>query len=312
MNSNKPLLTVIIPYYNRSDLITETIESIESQSRKDFKILVIDDGSSDNGKEIIENLNKKYNNIQYVYKENGGVSSARNRGIELSETKYISFLDSDDLYKENFVKVMLSDIATNNADISFCSYYNYRSGRSKKAKTSFNDKDIILEYIKGNNSTHISCFVMDREFIVSNNIKFDEKLNLGEDIYFLVETMSNAKKISVVKDYLTYYRNDENEDKLSNYKVTSLEKDKLFINKLLSDDNVKLSLKEKDAFISYRLPALLTYGLLILINQGYPIEELKNLYEKYKNDINKFKMTSDLRSIKLKLSILKLKRTVGK
>src|SRR5690625_364028 len=101
--SNKKMLTVIIPCYNSEDKIKETIESVEKQTSDSFKILIIDDGSTDNGKEIVNKLNLKYKNIDYVYKENGGVSSARNLGIKLADTDYVSFLDSDDLYHRDFV-----------------------------------------------------------------------------------------------------------------------------------------------------------------------------------------------------------------
>lgn len=140
VENNEKLLTVVIPYYNRENTITETIESIENQTRNDFDILVVDDGSKDNAEKIINEFNKKYNNIKYVYKENGGVSSARNLGIKLSKTKYISFLDSDDLYDKEFVKVMLDDISQKDNDISFCSYYYYNGENTNKSISSFSVK----------------------------------------------------------------------------------------------------------------------------------------------------------------------------
>lgn len=300
-------LTVIIPYYNRESVIRETIESIQEQTRKDIRILLIDDGSTDNIKKILDDLNTKHDNIDYIYKNNGGVSSARNLGIENSKTEYICFLDSDDLYTENFVKIMLRDIEETNSDISFCSYNFYNNGNVTEAKTSFNNKNIILDFIKGKGASHISCFVFRRDLIKDKDIRFDESLSWGEDVYFLVKAMSNAKKISTVPMHLTMYRTDDSDYRLSNYKPESLAKDKLFINELLQDPEVRLNDNEVNAFTSYRLPALLTYGLLILMDQNYPKDQINQYYKEYKHDIDNFKLTFDLRSVKLLLNIIKLK-----
>lgn len=300
-------LTIVIPYYNRENTIRETIESIENQTRNDFYILVVDDGSKDNAEKIINEFNKKYNNIKYVYKENGGVSSARNLGIKLSKTKYISFLDSDDLYDKEFVKVMLDDISQKDKDLSFCSYYYYNGKNTNKTISSFSDKNLVAEYLKGNNSTNMNCFVFKRKYLIENDLRFDESISWGEDMYFLLKCMKLTNNISVVNKHLTYYRIGGQGDNLSDYNSDSLSKDKLFVNKILDDPEIKLDSKEEKALLNYRLPALLTYGLLRLYNDNYPKEKVRELYDIYNKDINKFKLTFDLRSIKLMLNIVRLK-----
>lgn len=305
--SNKKMLTVIIPCYNSEDTIKETIESVEKQTSDSFKILIIDDGSTDNGKEIVNKLNLKYKNIDYVYKENGGVSSARNLGIKLADTDYVSFLDSDDLYHRDFVKSMLENITKDDADVSFCSYYMYYPNKMRMARSSFKDRNIALEYIKGNNSTHTSCFVLSRDFLINNKIEFDETISWGEDVYFFLKCLTISGRASIVKDYLTYYRIPQGNNNLSNYDSSSLEKDKIFIYKILNDSDIILNTKETEALLSYRLPALLTYGLLRLKSSGTSSDKMKDLYNEYKDDINRFKPTLDLRSIKLLFNIIRLK-----
>ena len=310
VENNEKLLTVVIPYYNRENTILETIESIENQTRNDFDILVVDDGSKDNAEKIINEFNKKYNNIKYVYKENGGVSSARNLGIKLSKTKYISFLDSDDLYDKEFVEVMLDDISQKDKDLSFCSYYYYNGENTNKSISSFSDKNIVAEYLKGNNSTNMNCFVFSRKYLTENDLRFDESISWGEDMYFLLKCMKLTNNISVVNKHLTYYRICGQGDNLSDYNSDSLSKDKLFVNKILKDPEIKLDSKEEKALLNYRLPALLTYGLLRLYSDNYPKEKIKKLYNFYKEDINKFKLTFDLRSIKLMINIVRLKAKI--
>ncbi|EGC83920.1 glycosyltransferase family 2 protein [Anaerococcus hydrogenalis] len=137
-------LTIIIPVYNRESTIEQTIESIENQTIKDFEILTVDDGSSDNSKNVIKKLMEKYRNIRYIYQENAGVSSARNTGIKNAKTKYISFLDSDDFYEEKFVEKMLNKIEENNSDIVCCGYYKKNNNDKRKVRTLFRKKEFYL------------------------------------------------------------------------------------------------------------------------------------------------------------------------
>ena len=91
-----PWVSVIIPTYNRRDLLREAIRSVLEQSFRDFELIVVDDGSEDGTREMIQ---REFPGLlTYIYQENQGVSRARNRGIETSRGKYIAFLDSDDLW----------------------------------------------------------------------------------------------------------------------------------------------------------------------------------------------------------------------
>ncbi len=95
--SADPLVSVIIPTYNRAKLIPAAVASVVSQSYKNFEIVVVDDGSTDDTKKVIRNL-QTGNDIKYIYSENGGPAHARNIGMRSAQGKYIAFLDSDDLY----------------------------------------------------------------------------------------------------------------------------------------------------------------------------------------------------------------------
>lgn len=111
----KPLISVIIPTYNRANLVLETINSVLRQSIKDIEILVVDDGSLDNTRQMLEKLNTD-GTIRYLWKPNGGVSSARNWGIKNAQGKYIAFLDSDDLFVGESLRQQLEVLASQ-ADI---------------------------------------------------------------------------------------------------------------------------------------------------------------------------------------------------
>ena len=139
----KDKITVIIPVFNRENSIEKTIESVQRQICKDFSILIIDDGSKDGSKDKIFKLMEKYENIDYKYKENGGVSSARNLGIKLSQSKYISFLDSDDFYDRNFIGEMLTSIKENKSDMSACGFCVKDENGKREVRNDFREKNIL-------------------------------------------------------------------------------------------------------------------------------------------------------------------------
>ena len=97
-------VSVIIPTFNRAHLIEESVSSVLAQTLKPTEVIVVDDGSNDKTWDILKNLgfslsDSQENTLRYLYKENGGVSSARNVGIELSSSEYVALLDSDDQWK---------------------------------------------------------------------------------------------------------------------------------------------------------------------------------------------------------------------
>lgn len=97
VNEMMPLVSVVIPTFNRKKMLLEAIDSVVEQTYKNVEIIVIDDGSSDGSGEAVRSLTDS--RIRYYWKENAGVSSARNYGVEVSNGKYVSFLDSDDVYE---------------------------------------------------------------------------------------------------------------------------------------------------------------------------------------------------------------------
>ena len=100
------MISIIIPAYNAADYLAQTIESVLNQTYSDFELILIDDGSTDRTREIIKDYQCKDARIKYFYKENGGVSSARNLGLQKATGDFVSFLDSDDLWDRRFLELM--------------------------------------------------------------------------------------------------------------------------------------------------------------------------------------------------------------
>ena len=127
-----PTVSVIIPAYNRADLIGETLESVFAQTYRDYEIIVVDDGSTDNTKEVLASL-AAAGKLRYTYQENAGLPAARNTGIRLAVGKYVAFLDSDDLFApdklEKQVAVFEANLDAMLVHSGFSKYYDTKSVR---------------------------------------------------------------------------------------------------------------------------------------------------------------------------------------
>ena len=119
---DEKLVSVIIPAYNIEDYIGRCLDSVLSQTYKNLEIIVIDDGSSDRTGEILDDYEKKNHRMKVIHKENGGVSSARNIGIDRANGDYIGFVDGDDRVNPKLFETLVKLINGENADIAHCGY----------------------------------------------------------------------------------------------------------------------------------------------------------------------------------------------
>ncbi len=183
---NEDLVSIIIPCYNAENFITETIMSVINQSHKNIEIFIIDDGSKDNSKNKIEQLTES--NLHYIYQPNQGVSSARNNGFNLSNGKYIVFLDSDDFLAPRFIESRLFCIKS--LDFSFGRVKEFSSLKNSKIWSNHSDhllKDLLL--FNSEINTCPSGFLFKKTFLLNKNITFNKKLQSTADKFFLLEVL---------------------------------------------------------------------------------------------------------------------------
>ena len=242
------LVSVVIPTYNREKIIKRAIESILNQSYKNIEIIVVDDGSTDNTKKIIEELNQEIgkNKIKYIYKENRGVSVARNVGALNAKGKYISFLDSDDKYLKNKIERHLYKTVKNNADFSICNEIQIRNGFSiyKKEK----EEDIFLDinnFIKKFPSHSTSLFFIKRDIFLK--YLFDKNQLVSEDTEFILRYLKKDK-ILFIKDVLVERYKDLIEKRLSFDKEKNIKAIERLIFKIIKGD-YGIKEKRRDYFL---------------------------------------------------------------
>ncbi len=303
-------IDIIIPVYNGEDFIGQTIKSIEDNNFADINIIIVDDGSIDGTESAISKLREKYDNISYYKKENAGVSSSRNFAIEKSTSPYICFLDADDLYHKKFLPKMYGQINSTNADTCTCGYYKLTGQEIRPMKSAFSKKDFLVNYLISKNKLHISSFLIKREVIFDNNIRFDESSSYGEDIEFMTRVIKYSRKIEIVPEYLTYYRIDSTRPTLSSFSLDKIKSDIDFSNRLVNDQKLNLNPREKAA-VNHKLVANIVSKLLLGLDLGYDKEEIRDIYEANKSIIGKNTMEFGLRSIKLILTINKLRNKIG-
>lgn len=114
------MVSIVLPTYNRENSVCSSIESVLRQTYQNFELIIVDDGSSDNSKELISKYAEKDNRIKYFYQDNAGYPSAINRGLIECTGEYIAFEDSDDIWDDTKLEKQLSAINNTNADFSFC------------------------------------------------------------------------------------------------------------------------------------------------------------------------------------------------
>ena len=132
INESKPLVSIIVPIYKVEPYLRRCLDSIVNQTYANLEIILVDDGSPDNCPQICEEYAVNDNRIVVIHKENGGLSDARNTGLDICKGEYISFVDSDDWVDNNYIKTLLNLAIKENADICICNHsLIYRDGTEK-------------------------------------------------------------------------------------------------------------------------------------------------------------------------------------
>lgn len=206
-------ISVIIPVYNVEKYIHECIDSVINQTYTNLEIILVDDGSTDSCASICDAYAKKDSRIRVIHKENGGLSDARNAGLEIATGKYIGYVDSDDYIAPDMYECLLKACEENDAEIAICRFHIFidkvqTDGNIIKGNKIYNSKEILSAYIDENGEELITpsawSKLYQRECI--KGLQFP-KGKLCEDIVYTTKAFYNAKKISYVDRELYFYRN---------------------------------------------------------------------------------------------------------
>lgn len=205
-------ISTIIASYNAAKYIAETIESVINQSinfEENMELIIIDDGSTDNTREICEEYVNKYENIRYFYKENGGVAEAKNYGLKFTNGKYVNFLDSDDILSKDALKNMYNFIEKNEDKIDMVAmpvvYFEKKNGIHDRYLR-FNNQTCIVDLRKDTQGYVFSTVAMLYKRSLFNSVKFNTKLKIAEDLYLNTKLFIRNPKYGMMSaDEATYF-----------------------------------------------------------------------------------------------------------
>lgn len=203
------LVSIIVPVYNVAEFIDACLKSLISQSYDCTEIIVIDDGSTDSSLAICNTFKETTPNLRIIHKSNGGVSSARNIGIENAKGDWITFVDGDDLINSSFIKNLMEPLKQSNI-IDFvqagCVSFDSITGESWLEQVydpyMGDNKNDLLSKVRG----LVFSKLFKRRLLIDNKIRFNENVRLGEDMLFTLEYLRYVNKYAFVSETGYMYR----------------------------------------------------------------------------------------------------------
>ena len=250
MEDSSKLLSIIIPLYNAEKYFVELMDSLIKQLTPEVEILLINDGSTDNTEQLCLEYKESciFNNLVYLKKENGGVCSARNAGLEIAKGKYITFSDQDDWWEPCAINALLSVAKEDVVDLLIFEPYVSQNAKVRKClKLPIKDgiytgmdlfEQIVKPFVfglkddKGNgfNFGLWNC-MFNNLFLKENNIKLDPYLRMGEDIVFISQVLGICKSVQTMSKTLYNWRDNQNSVSHTYVKASDLSVTKtLYIN----------------------------------------------------------------------------------
>ena len=187
-------ISVVIPVYNVEKYLKECVDSVINQAYKNLEIILVDDGSTDNGGKMCDEYATIDDRIVVVHRKNGGLSAARNTGLRIATGEYVYFLDSDDYIEKNAMSDLMEIFEQEKVDVVFFDAYvfytdcepddNVNSYKRKKRYTSLNGKDILVKLLENDEyRTPVQLYMYKAEFLNRNNLEFYEGI-IHEDELF--------------------------------------------------------------------------------------------------------------------------------
>lgn len=208
------LISVIVPVYDVEKYINRCVNSIVNQTYKNLEIILVDDGSPDNCPQMCDEWAEKDKRIKVIHKENGGLSSARNSGLDIMTGDYVYFVDSDDYITDNAIALLYDSILQNGADMSFARFYRLFEDDTDLFQPEFTNSVKVFNkddfwryyYSNSNNEYSVNMIVSNNKLIsgrIFDNLRF-ETGRINEDVLILLSLIERCERI-VFSDTLTYY-----------------------------------------------------------------------------------------------------------
>ncbi len=281
-------VSIIIPIYNSEKYITKTIDAVLAQTYDNFELILVDDGSTDMTRNILEKKYKNNDKIKIILQENSGAPIARNNGLKIATGKYIIFFDSDDYMGTNYLKSALED--ANQYDLIISSFEKIYVEDNKREIWKFKKRKnlTLLESLYfippfPNNKIYL------KSIIDQNNIAFDN-VKIAQDLNFYLKYLQFTKKVKIVDDVNVYYQYHSNSVSTTyNLNLLEVEKSIALAEKYAKNENLEL----------FKMVRVQHYTTQLLKLNKYSRKEAKKIKHFFKEQIKKnsiFKINSNHKS----------------
>jgi glycosyltransferase involved in cell wall biosynthesis len=224
------LISVIIPIYNSEKYLNECISSVLKQTYKDFELILVDDGSTDESLKVCNDFAKIDSRITVVHQVNSGVSIARNRGLEIAKGDFIAFVDSDDFVDNDWLELLVKGIIEKNADVAVCGIKLDDKQKIVESRCETKEQTILRLQECG---LLYSVFnkLYRKKFIFSN---FKDGQVFGEDLIFNLKYFQNINTVAVISQALYFYRKDNQNSATTGFREDKFE-NIILLNKQTAD-----------------------------------------------------------------------------
>ncbi len=201
-------VSIVVPVYRAEKYLAECIDSLLSQTHSNLEIILVNDGSPDASGRIISEYTKREGRIKEIHKKNGGVSSAKNAGIEQATGDYITFIDSDDYIRADFIENLVNDMEEHGVSIvtTGTAMLPIEEDSMPNVKV-YNRLSVYEKMFYGTlENAENGMQMLDRALVVDNNIRFKSSKKIGEDFDFFAQALEFCDKVAVDYRKMYYYR----------------------------------------------------------------------------------------------------------
>ena len=304
-------ISVIVPVYNVEKYVKKCLESISNQTYKNIEIIIVNDGATDNSEKICREFVGNEDRAKLYTKENGGLSSARNHGMQFVTGNYVLFIDSDDYISEEMIEELYNNIKAESADVSVCGVYNvYSDGQSPQCKEEVYfscDRDGFLkEYFIGEKIPGTICNKLI-SYEIASKISFPVG-KIYEDAFYQFKLVKYAKKYVVTTKPYYYYFHRENSITTKPYTIKNMDCIEIYSNFY---DYIKIEIPFLSEFAFFRLSYahFMVFDKMLLSENYKEIKEYrevlgflkKNFWKIYKN--KNFRKGRRIAVLMLKLNV---------
>ena len=317
--------SVIVPVYKVENYLRACIESVLNQTFSDFELILVDDGSPDVCPLICDEYAKKDGRIKVIHKENGGLVSARQAGIEIAKGQYVFNLDSDDLIENDVLENAYNIIKKTNSDIVSFGRKWVKEGQTVKVsddclEEGLYDKENLKKHVypkllSDENMQSIAYYITGKaiktDFLVPFQMAVNKKISLGEDLCCVVSCYLNAKSIYISKKtpYLYTVRTDSMSKEFNTNQIFLVEN---IIKEVCKNDMSKASDFENQV---NRYSCFMCFAVLAAAAEGNHFKSIKTIKENIKNSLHKEKiLKAQFKNISFKsrISIFLMKKNCYK